>query len=194
MKITVIPTDGFISIDGVALVFPFSAAPNLHAIQWNGASGAIETTNGKQHVSTDLADVQPYINAYNAEAARLAAIIIAPKPLHEVKAAKLAELQRSRDAAEAADVIVQGKTFSADAKIADKFEKLTSRLRRGKATSLAAIYEANGTPVYPVTTQLLEQIEDAITAQGEAAWNRYGAKVALLIAAQTVDEVAAVTW
>lgn len=88
MKITIIPSDNFISIDGVALVFPFSAAPNIHAIQWDGASGAIETSNGSQHFSTDLADVQPFIDAYNAEAARLAAIV-APPPTPEQVVANL---------------------------------------------------------------------------------------------------------
>ncbi|MDP3134977.1 MAG: hypothetical protein Q8N17_01415, partial [Burkholderiaceae bacterium] len=78
MKITVIPSDSFISIDGAPLVFPFSAGAGIHAIQWNGASGTIETINGSQHVSTDLAAVQPFIDAYNAEVARLAAIVVTP--------------------------------------------------------------------------------------------------------------------
>lgn len=116
-----------------------------------------------------------------------------PIPLPAVKAQKLAELLKAREAAEQANVTVQGKVFSADPKIADKFEKLASRLRRGKTTKLAAILTVDGTPVQ-ATQQLLEQIEDAIADQMETVWNKYGTLVAQVNAATTVAQVHAVVW
>lgn len=114
--------------------------------------------------------------------------------LPEARTAKLAQLEAARDAAEQADVTVQGKQFSASQGIADRFEKLSARLRRGKPTALSAIFTVDGTPVSPVTPQLLGQIEDAIAANGEAAWNRYGQLVGQVMAATTVEQVQAISW
>ncbi len=75
MIISVIPQDKTIVIDGVALVFDFAYFPaSLRAIQWNGASGTLEFSTGPQTWFDNTALVQPYIDAYNAEAARLAAL------------------------------------------------------------------------------------------------------------------------
>lgn len=74
MQVSVIPKDKTIVIDGEALVFDFQVWPgNLHALQWNGVSGAMEFTTGPQQFIDNPAFVQPYIDAYNAEAARIAA-------------------------------------------------------------------------------------------------------------------------
>lgn len=117
-----------------------------------------------------------------------------PPPLEAVKAAKITQLARARDAAMQADVTVGGRTFAATEKVAALFAQFGSRLRRGKPTALAAIYEANGTPVSPVTPALIEQIEDAIASNAEAAWNQYGQRVGAVMAAATPEAVEAVTW
>lgn len=122
------------------------------------------------------------------------AYVVSARPINEVRDIKLAELQAARNAAEAANVTVQGKTFSAEPSIAKRFESLAARLRRGKPTTLTAIFQVNGSPVFPVTQALLDQIEDAIAAQGEAAWKKYADKVALVTAATTVEAVFAITW
>jgi hypothetical protein len=74
MQVSVIPADRVIVIDGAALVFDFQVWPgNLHAIQWNGVCGYREFSSGPQQFIDNPAFVQPYIDAYNAEAARIAA-------------------------------------------------------------------------------------------------------------------------
>ena len=76
MRLTVIPSDSVIILDGEVLKFPFVALPNLHAIQWHDTYGYIEYIGGKQVKTVDLADVQGFVTAFNAEKARLAE----PKP------------------------------------------------------------------------------------------------------------------
>lgn len=78
MKISIIPADKTIVIDGVALVFDFPIfSTKVHAIQWNGTSGNIEYTKGAATWFDNIAIVEPFIEAYNAEKARLDAIAAA---------------------------------------------------------------------------------------------------------------------
>lgn len=74
MKVSVIPADKAIIVNGEALTFDFQYfPPNLHAIQWDGVSGAMEFTQGPQVFIDNVSLVQPYIDAWNAEKARLEA-------------------------------------------------------------------------------------------------------------------------
>lgn len=117
-----------------------------------------------------------------------------PPTLEQVKGAKLAQLEKDRDAAETALITVHGKTYNPSEKVTSLLANLGARLRRGKPTTLSAMYEANGTPVSPVTQQLIEAVEDAIAAQREAAWNRYGTLIGQVQAAATVEQVDAIVW
>lgn len=74
MQVSVIPADKTIIIDGAALQFDYVFfPPNLRAIQWNGASGAVEFSTGPQQWIDNYSFVQPYVDAYNAEKTRLEA-------------------------------------------------------------------------------------------------------------------------
>lgn len=74
MQVSVIPADRAIVIDGAALVFDYPVFPaGLRAIQWNGTSGTMEFTTGPQQWFDNAAFIRPYIDAYNAEAARIVA-------------------------------------------------------------------------------------------------------------------------
>jgi hypothetical protein len=73
MQISVIPADKTIVMDGESLVFDFPFyPPNLRALQWNGMAGTMEFTSGPQQFIDNVAFVQPYIDAFNAEKARSA--------------------------------------------------------------------------------------------------------------------------
>lgn len=74
MRLTIVPADSCIIKDGVSLVFPFIAPAEWHAVQWYGARGVIEKTQGEPEAITNAAIVQPYADAFDAEAARLAAL------------------------------------------------------------------------------------------------------------------------
>lgn len=104
MRLTVVPSDSTIIMDGQRLVFPFAAPSNLHAIQWYGTHGFIETTDSKQVRTDDMTIVQQYVTAYTAEAARLAAIASTPKTTAEIAAETSAAAMRELAAIDAASV------------------------------------------------------------------------------------------
>ena len=114
-------------------------------------------------------------------------------PLAQFKAEKLAELRHLRDAACTANVTVQGKTFTAEPETQTSFTRLADLVRRGKASRLSAILDADGNTV-AVNPALLEAIEDAIADNTEAAWNKYGALVQQVNAATTVEHVNVIAW
>ena len=78
MRLTISPDDSCIIKDGVPLNFAFSAPAGWHAVQWYGSHGTIEMKEGEPIRFSDLATVQPFADAYDAEAARL--VGLAPKP------------------------------------------------------------------------------------------------------------------
>lgn len=122
-------------------------------------------------------------------------ITINPKPLSEVKAAKLAQLEQARDAAERADVTVGGKVYSASESFQAKVSRAINQAGRGKpiAGAADAWRTADAQPIIMTATQL-GLIEDAITAQGAAVWARFWQRFDAVQAAQTVEAVNAVTW
>lgn len=76
MKMTVIPADRFISIDGVGYFFDFSTIPGssgIHAIQWDGTRGHVERPGLPNEEIAETEILAPYIASYQAEVARVAA-------------------------------------------------------------------------------------------------------------------------
>ena len=76
--VTVIPADQTIIVDGLALVLPFAAPADLHAIQWHNGSGHIEYTDGSPNEPIKgkkkyVEHVAPYAALWKAEKARLQA-------------------------------------------------------------------------------------------------------------------------
>ncbi|MFT4300547.1 MAG: tail fiber assembly protein [Desulfovibrio sp.] len=76
-KVTVIPADKFIAVDGQPLNFDFPAPPALHAIQWDGLQGHMEWENDynwplSASDATAYADeVAPYVALWQTEKERL---------------------------------------------------------------------------------------------------------------------------
>ena len=108
--VTVVPSDSLIIVDGAALVFPFDAPTNLHALQWRGGTGHTEWTDGPNQPLTaeDYAEqVAPFVKLWQAEKARLekkAAEEAAARALPDAKSAKQSEIQNGYDAALAASL------------------------------------------------------------------------------------------
>lgn len=100
MRLTAIPSDNTIILNGRVLVFNFAAAANLHAIQWYGTFGLIETTDGKQVRTESIGDVQAFIDAFIARAAVVDAPLPA-KPIAQLRTEKLISLEASRGSARA---------------------------------------------------------------------------------------------
>ena len=105
MHVTVVAADKLVLVDGVALTLPeFVFDESLHAIQFDGTNGQIEFITTDSGISTAPAtalEVQPYVEAWQAEKARLdaeAAIPPAPVTFAEAKAAKQAEIRDAHNA------------------------------------------------------------------------------------------------
>ena len=86
--VTVVPADSLIIVDGAALVFPFDAPTNLHALQWRGVTGHTEWTDAPNQklAATDYDEqVAPFVKIWQDEKARL------EQAAAEAEAARLAE-------------------------------------------------------------------------------------------------------
>lgn len=86
--VTVVPADNLIIVDGAALVFPFDAPTNLHALQWRGDTGHTEWTDGpnKPLTAEDYDEqVVPFVKLWQEEKARQ------EQAVAEAEAARLAE-------------------------------------------------------------------------------------------------------
>lgn len=108
--VTVVPSDSLIIVDGAALVFPFDAPTNLHALQWRGGTGHTEWTDGpNQPLTAEDYDEQvaPFVELWKDEKERLAkeaAEEAAARALPDAKSAKQSEIQNGYDAALAASL------------------------------------------------------------------------------------------
>ena len=92
-RVTVVPADRLVIVDGQALTFEFSAPGRMHALQWDGLQGHIEWKGyGHEQPCNELltadsyADrVAPYVKMWEEEKARL------EQAAAETEAARLAE-------------------------------------------------------------------------------------------------------
>lgn len=106
-KVTVVPEDRLIIVDGEALFFNYDATDGMHALQWDGTAGHIELkdTSENQLLSADDYDsvVAPYVTMWQAEKDRRAAEAAAAEAeynsLDNVKARKLASIDAETSAA-----------------------------------------------------------------------------------------------
>ena len=92
-RVTVVPADRLVIVDGLALTFNFNAPERMHALQWDGKQGHIEwlgSGDEPPHNEPLAADsyagqVAPYVELWKEEKARL------EQAAAEAEAARLAE-------------------------------------------------------------------------------------------------------
>ena len=92
-RVTVVPADRLVIVDGQALTFNFNAPGRMHALQWDGKQGHIEWLGSgdepphNEPLGADIyADrVAPYVKMWEEEKARL------EQTAAEAEAARLAE-------------------------------------------------------------------------------------------------------
>ncbi len=110
MRVTVVPADRLILVDGEGLQFVFDAPEGLHALQWQDASGHLEFTDGRPNRALTAADyeshVAPFVQAWQAEKARLDAEAEAAEAArlaeYNSESARFSRLRAERDARVAA--------------------------------------------------------------------------------------------
>lgn len=113
-RVTVVPKDNLIMVDGVSLSFPFAHPVGLHAIQWDGQQGHIEWEDdynwplSAADPTAYMDEVAPYVALWDAEKKRrereAAAAEKAYMALPAVKERKRAEISAGFDAAVTASV------------------------------------------------------------------------------------------
>lgn len=92
-RVTVVPADRLVIVDGQALTFDFNAPGRMHALQWDGLQGHIEWRgSGDEPPHNEVLDadsyadlVAPYVKAWEEEKARQEQVA------SEAEAARLAE-------------------------------------------------------------------------------------------------------
>ena len=98
-RVTVVPADRLVIVDGQALTFEFSAPERMHALQWDGKQGHIEwlgSGDEPPHNEPLAADsyagqVAPYVELWKEEKARL------EQAAAEAEAARFERLRAERD-------------------------------------------------------------------------------------------------
>ncbi|KAF1073417.1 hypothetical protein [Halodesulfovibrio sp. MK-HDV] len=146
MHVTVIAPDKLVLVDGKAFELPnFDFDETLHAIQFDGQKGHIEFETLDGGVSTapvSELEVQPYVEAWKAEKARLEAIV-PPEPTETEKAQKrIAEIQQELVSNDLASVrslrakVAGNSTDADDARLRD-LEEQAQKLRTELAALLA---------------------------------------------------------
>lgn len=110
-RVTVVPADRLVIVDGQALILDFNAPERMHALQWDGKQGHIEwqgSDNEPPHneplEAASYADqVAPYVDLWTKEKKRLdneaAAAEAEYNSLPNVKARKLASIDAETSAA-----------------------------------------------------------------------------------------------
>ncbi|WP_430735511.1 hypothetical protein [Halodesulfovibrio aestuarii] len=145
MNVTVIPADKFIQVDGVGFEpVEFEYDEGVHAIQWDGVNGHIEFVTSDGGVMTtpvSQMEVQPYVDAWQAEKARLETEAAEPTP-EETNAQRIAEIQDLLIANDLASVrslrakLAGTATVEDDARLTE-LEEQAQALRAELATSTA---------------------------------------------------------
>ena len=106
-NVTVIPSDGIISVDGEVLFLDSITSETFHALQWHDGTGHVEPGDGlpNEELSTDDYEkrVAPFVALWEEEKERLTAEAAAAEEaynsLENVKARKLAAIDAETSAA-----------------------------------------------------------------------------------------------
>lgn len=64
MRITIVPSDQTVIVDGVPKVFPFECDENVHAVQWHETYGFVEYKVGERKRIETLEEFEPIIELY----------------------------------------------------------------------------------------------------------------------------------
>lgn len=105
--VTVIPSDGIVSVDGEVLFLDSITSETFHALQWHDGAGHVEPGHGLPNEALSSDDyagrVAPFVALWEEEKARLAAEAVAAEEaynsLENVKARKLAAIDAETSAA-----------------------------------------------------------------------------------------------
>lgn len=201
MRLTIIPEDSAVIIDGLRLLIDCSSLDQtIHAVQWEGICGHIEYVvagDGEKPTNTvikNVAQFQPIIDAWAAAKALIDNPPAPPPPtLEQAKASKLIKINRAcslelnavKSGYPNDEVQSWGKQETeARAYVADN---------TAPTPLLSALATARGVPLVLLAAKVIEKSDLFATVSGTAIGKRQHCED-LLALAETVADVEAVTW
>jgi len=112
MRVTIVPEDRYIQVDGEGLNLDFTSNSNIHAIQWYDTYGTAELKVGGTRPAT-IEEVQYYVDLWTQEKQRLAT----PPPVDPDTPEKIKNRKKKERELAVAKLTVtttSGKTFDGD--------------------------------------------------------------------------------
>lgn len=128
MKLTIIPDDRYIAIDGIGKTLEFTLDANIHAVQWQDGSGVVEQKIGGSRAIEDLLEFQDVIDLFYAPEPE------APAPtFEELRSQTLSALAAYRYGLETGGFEWDGQRIATD----DRSKTLLAGARAAAETALA---------------------------------------------------------
>lgn len=202
--VTVIPGDGVISVNGIPMQFkfpPVAGHEKVHAIQWHGESGTIERAGSTvEAITADDYErvVAPYVQFWETERAKREAEKTKEEAeynkLENVKARKLAELNRAMEEAKASSSVSilssTGYTVNANTTAKQNVDGLiTAMTATGREVVGFMTYDNQ---LINMTLEQLETIQLELISYGNNLYARKWALRSQIEACKTKEEVDAI--
>ena len=196
-RVTVIPDDQLIIVEGFALECAFAVPDAIHALQWQNGSGHIEYTDGRPNLPLETADYQgvvaPFVAVWQAEKARLEAEAGKPPTLSEARERAFAAIKDKRLEVEYAGplVAVDGVAirFPSEVKDETRLNSLAGLFATDPTTQIPDWKVADGVYV-TMTAPLLQTVKMAGFAHIATTFSTERAKRAEVEALATSEAVA----
>ena len=195
-RLVIIREDGHMSINGRGLQLDLSDMPvDLHAVQWYGDSGHIERTGLMNQPISDLGDFVTWIERWQARAADLDAPVIVT--LEQAKAAKNAEINAGRAAANSRTFMHDGLEFACDALSRSDIDGINGYVALNGAFPelFPAVWKAIDNTYYPLPDiTAWKAFYASMVGTGAANFAHAQNLKAMLAAATTTEQVGAIIW
>lgn len=173
MRVTIVPSDNFMQIDGRTIWIDLSDIPtNIHAVQWDGVSGHVEYTNSQNVVLQNLSAFQTWIDRWTA-ARDIEDAPPPPKTPEQLAAEARGAAKKAREATVAAIKVTTqaGNTFDGDETSQNRMARAIIALNaqpQDPAPTVTWVL-ADNTPIQVTAAELTEALALAGAAQA-AIW------------------------
>lgn len=136
MKLTIIPSDQFVAVDGYGIggIDMAGMPEDVHAVQFDGGLGEVEIVGGDNQPITSIEVFQPIIDRYHAAKHEIEQRAINPfygmtaeQAVAKALETKLAQIDAIVQGAQSGNFTYQGKTFYSDP---DFIHKTLTRIER----------------------------------------------------------------
>jgi len=121
MRVTIVPEDRYIQVDGRGLNFDYTAHPNIHAIQWYDTYGIVEQKIGGSRETT-IEEVQSFVDLWEAERIKQDTPPL-PEPDSPEKIMKQKKVQRQKDVDTLIIITASGKQFDGNEVAQDRMAR-----------------------------------------------------------------------